>query len=118
MPCLYYVYGLQPHIINNNIYMQKVTKPKVTPLQKGGVFATKQMEAKAGDLLPRHKASLESVLIVIEGECNFELEGVTQNLKAGTHIIVPKEAWHQIQAVKNLRAIHIMPKNISFDFES
>lgn len=97
--------------------MPRVTKPKVTPLQKGSAFATKQMEAKAGDLLPRHKANLESVLIVIGGECNFELEGVTQNLKAGEHIIVPKEAWHQIEAVKDLKAIHMMPKDIKFDFE-
>ena len=30
------------------------------------------MEAKAGDLLPRHKASKESVLIVIKVEINIQ----------------------------------------------
>ena len=46
--------------------MKKVTKPKVRPLVTGEKFNAKQMEAKAGDLLPRHTASIESVLIVME----------------------------------------------------
>ena len=38
--------------------MKKVTKPKVRPLVTGEKFNAKQMEAKAGDLLPRHTASI------------------------------------------------------------
>ena len=96
--------------------MKKVTKPKVRPLVTGKKLNAKQMEAKAGDLLPRHTASIESVLIVMEGECSIELVGTNHTLKQGDSFIVPAEIEHQITAIKDFRAIHVMTNDIVFDF--
>ena len=96
--------------------MKKVTKPKVRPLVTGEKFNAKQMEAKAGDLLPSHTASIESVLIVMEGECSIELAGIHHTLKQGDSFIVPSEIEHQITAIKDFRVIHVMTNDIVFDF--
>ena len=96
--------------------MKKVTKPKVTPLARGKKFNTKQMEAKAGDLLPRHVANIESVLIVMEGECSIELAGTKHSLKQGDSFVVPPEIEHQITAIQDFKAIHVMTNDIVFDF--
>lgn len=86
--------------------MKKVTKPKVKPLARGEKFNAKQMEANTGNLLPRHKASIESVLIVMEGECSIELDGTNYNLKQGDSFIVPQEIEHQITVIEDFKAIH------------
>lgn len=96
--------------------MKKVTKPKVKSLARGKKFNAKQMEAKAGDLLPRHTASIESVLIVMEGECSIELDGTNHTLKQGDSFIVPPKVEHQITAIKDFKAIHVMTNDIEFDF--
>lgn len=96
--------------------MKKVTKPKVRSLARGEKFNAKQMEAKAGDLLPRHRANIESVLIVMEGECIIELDGTNNTLKQGDSFIVPPEMEHQITAVKDFKAIHVMTNDIVFDY--
>ena len=96
--------------------MKKVTKPKVKSLVRGKKFNAKQMEAKAGDLLPRHTANIESVLIVMEGECSIELAGTNHTLKQGDSFIVPQNVEHQIRCIKDFRAIHVMTNDIVFDF--
>lgn len=96
--------------------MKKVTKPKVKPLTTGKKFNAKQMEAKAGDLLPRHTANIESVLIVMEGQCSIELAGNSHTLQQGDSFIVPPKVEHQITAIKDFKAIHVMTNDIVFDF--
>lgn len=102
--------------IKENMIMKKITKPKVVPLVRGKKLHTKQMEAKAGDLLPKHIATIESVLVVIEGECILELEGVDHVLKQGESFIVPPEIAHQISVVEDFKAIHVMTNDIKFKF--
>src|SRR5690554_1362878 len=96
--------------------MQKVTKPTVRLLAQGEKFNAKQMQAKAGELLPKHTASIESVLIVLEGECVLTLDGIEHVLKQGDSFIVPSKILHQIQVVKDFRAVHVMTKDIEFEF--
>ena len=96
--------------------MKKVTKPKVDLLARGKKFHAKQMEAKADDLLPKHIATIESVLIVLEGECNLSLEGEDHNLKQGDSFIVPPEIEHQISVVEDFKAVHVMTNDIKFKF--
>lgn len=96
--------------------MENVTKPNVKLLAKGEKFNAKQMQAKAGDLLPEHLANNESVLIILEGECILTLSGTEHVLKQGDSFIVPPEIKHQIRAIKDFRAIHVMTNNIKFDF--
>lgn len=96
--------------------MEKVTKPTVSTLATGSVLVAKQMQAKAGELLPEHLASLESILFVHEGECIFKINGSEQVLKPGDSVIVPPEVKHQIKAVTDLKAVHFMPNEIKFKF--
>jgi quercetin dioxygenase-like cupin family protein len=96
--------------------MEKVTKPKVRLLATGKKFVAKQMEANAGDLLPKHLASIESVMIVLEGECVLALAGTEHVLKQGDSFIVPPEIEHQIRAIEDFKAIHVMTKDIEFKF--
>lgn len=94
----------------------KVTNPKVKLLSKGEKFNAKQMEAKAGELLPKHLATIESVLIVLEGECVLTLAGTDHTLKPGDSFIVPSDIEHQIKAIKDFKAVHVMTNDIQFKF--
>ncbi|MDD2196556.1 MAG: cupin domain-containing protein [Bacteroidales bacterium] len=96
--------------------MEKVTKPKVRLLARGGKFVAKQMEANAGDLLPKHLANIESVLIVLEGECVLALSGTEHVLKQGDSFIVPPKIEHQIRVIEDFRAVHVMTNDIEFKF--
>lgn len=96
--------------------MKKVTNPKVTLLAKGEKFTVKQMEAKAEELLPKHTASVESVLVVLEGECVLRLGATDHILKQGDSFVVPAIIEHQIRAIKNFKAVHVMTNDIKFEF--
>lgn len=96
--------------------MEKVTKPRIKPLSKGEKFNAKQMQANAGELLPEHIATIESVLIVMEGECVLALGGKEHLLKAGDVFIVPPKIKHQIRAIRDFKAIHVMTNDIEFEF--
>ena len=88
--------------------MEKVTNPKVKLLSEGEKFTVKQMRAKAGELLPKHTANLESVLIV--------MDETDHTLHEGDSFIIPADIMHQIRAIEDFRAVHIMPKEIAFTF--
>lgn len=92
-------------------------KSKVTPLEEGELFETKQMEATSGKLLPRHKASIESVLVVKEGACKVAFPDTDHLLESGDSLIIAADLWHQISGNPDFKAIHIMPKEIRFEFE-
>lgn len=96
--------------------MKKVTKPKTKIVATGRKFNAKQMEAKAGDLLPKHLANIESVLIVLEGECVLALDGTDHVLKQGDSFIVPPEIEHQIRVIEDFKAVHVMTNDIEFKF--
>lgn len=96
--------------------MKEVTKPKVKLLATGKKFVAKQMEANAGDLLPKHIANTESVLIILEGECVLVLAGTDHILKQGDSFIVPPEIEHQIRVIDDFKAIHVMTNDIEFTF--
>ena len=96
--------------------MKKVTKPQVKVLASGTELVTKQMQAAAGDLLPQHLASLESVLFIHKGECILDLDGEEKILKQGDAFIVPPKIKHQIKAITDFKGIHFMPKEIRFEY--
>lgn len=96
--------------------MEKITKPKVRMLASGNDLVAKQMQAEAGDLLPKHVANVESVLFIHEGECVFDLDGEKTTLKAGESLIVPANVKHQIKVTADFKGVHFMPKNIQFIF--
>ncbi len=96
--------------------MEKVTKPLVKVLATGNKLVAKQMQAKAGELLPAHLANLESILFIQEGECIFKMNDKDKVLKQGDAIVVPPDTKHQIKASKDFKAVHFMPNEIKFEF--
>jgi mannose-6-phosphate isomerase-like protein (cupin superfamily) len=49
-----------------------------------------------------HKLS-EEFYFILEGEGTMEIDGESRPVAAGDAILIPKNAWHQITAVKPLR---------------
>lgn len=96
--------------------MKKTTKPTVTLLATGKDLVAKQMAAKAGDLLPKHSASVESMLYIIQGEGVLNIKGEELELKEDKTFVIPQHEKHQIKAITDFRALHFMPKNIKFEF--
>lgn len=96
--------------------MEKVTKPNVKLLASGTKLVAKQMQASAGDLLPKHLANMESILFIQEGDCVLRINGEEKRLKQGDAFIVPPQVEHQIKAETNFKGIHFMPKEIEFQF--
>ena len=96
--------------------MEKISKPRVKSLGEGATLTVKQMKANAGELLPKHSASHESVLVVVAGECIFHLSDTEQVLAAGDTLVIPPGIKHQIKASEDFTAIHIMPSDIEFDY--
>ncbi|GAB1453418.1 hypothetical protein MASR2M47_34740 [Draconibacterium sp.] len=96
--------------------MEQITKPTIKLLATGTKLVAKQMIANAGDLLPKHLATLESILFVHEGECTLKINGEDKLLKQGDACIVPPQTKHQIKAETNFKGVHFMPKDIEFQF--
>lgn len=88
----------------------------MTPLEEGRLFVTKRMEATAGISWPRHRASVESVLVVTEGRCIVHFPDTDHGISAGNSLVIPAEVWHEIMADPEFKAVHIMPKEIRFTF--
>lgn len=96
--------------------MTIVTPPTVTLLAEGSDYTAKQMQARSGDLLPKHTASRESILFVHEGECMLNIGGEERPLKPGDAFAIPADVVHQITAGTDFRGIHFMPRDIEFQF--
>lgn len=96
--------------------MKKITKPKVRPIAMGTELVAKQMQSKAGDILPKHLANVESILFIHEGECILHIKGEEVPLKAGEGYVIPENEKHQIEVTANFKGLHVMPKDIRFEF--
>lgn len=89
---------------------------KTTPLRDGAVLMTKRMEATAGTEFPRHSASHESALVMLEGSCTITFPDAAHELRVGDTFVVPADEVHQVVGTPNFHAVHVMPKDIRFDF--
>lgn len=96
--------------------MKPSGQSKVTPLQEGLLFVTKRMEATSGMSMPRHKSSIESVLVVTDGRCIIKFADENHTVAKGESFVVPAQVWHQLIADADFKAVHIMPKEIRFEF--
>ncbi|GAA4282935.1 hypothetical protein GCM10022261_04660 [Brevibacterium daeguense] len=90
---------------------------KAVPLREGAVLATKRMEGTDGTAFPKHTASLESALVILEGTCTITFPDAAHELRAGDTFIVPADEVHQIVGTPDFTAIHIMPTDIRFNFD-
>ncbi len=91
---------------------------RTVSLKEGDVLQTKRMEGSDGAEFPKHSASLESVLVVLEGSCTIAFDKDVHVLNAGDTFIVPADDVHQVVANPDFKAIHIMPKDIRFVFKA
>ena len=98
--------------------MATAGRPRVTPLEEGTLFDTKRMEAAPGVSWPRHRASVESVLVVTSGRCVVKFPHDDLRLGQGESIVIPADVWHEVVADTEFAAIHIMPKDIRFTFSA
>ncbi len=89
---------------------------RTVSLKEGDALMTKRMEGTAGTSFPKHTASLESALVILDGVCTITFDGTTYELRAGDTFIVPADEAHQVAGNPDFTAIHIMPKTIRFDF--
>lgn len=96
--------------------MEKITKPNIRLIASGKNLIAKQMQAEAGALLPKHLADKESILFIHEGECILNMNGEDIVLKRGEGYIIPPHVRHQIRVTSDLKGLHIMPKEIQFEF--
>ncbi|MCG2430390.1 cupin domain-containing protein [Aequorivita xiaoshiensis] len=96
--------------------MSNISNPLVKLIEEGKKLIIKQMSAKSGQLLPKHQASDESVVVVGKGECIINFSEDKHYLKQGDSLIIPQNVWHQIKVIQDFKALHIMPKNIQFEF--
>lgn len=85
-------------------------------LKDGDVLMTKRMEGTDGTAFPEHTASLESALVMLDGVCTITFADAVHELRAGDTFIVPANEVHQVVGKPAFTAIHIMPKEIRFDF--
>lgn len=96
--------------------MDKITKPNVRTIATGKKLVAKQMQARAGALLPKHLADVESILFIHEGECILHMDGEEIELKLGEGYIIPPNTKHQIKVTKDFKGLHFMPVEIKFEF--
>lgn len=96
--------------------MDKITKPNVRAIATGKKLVAKQMQAKAGDLLPKHLADVESILFIHEGSCILHMNGEEIILKPGEGYIIPPDTKHQIEVTVDFKGLHFMPVEIKFEF--
>lgn len=96
--------------------MTTITSPKVELIEAGEKITIKQMSALSGQLLPKHKASDESVVVVTQGICVLIFPDKEHILTQGDSLVVPKDVWHQIKVNQDFKALHIMPSDIQFEF--
>lgn len=89
----------------------------ITPLKDGAVLMTKRMEGSEGTAFPTHSASLESALVMLDGSATITFPDAVHELHAGDTFIVPAGDIHQVIAAPDFKAIHIMPKDIRFNFK-
>lgn len=87
-------------------------------LLEGAKLMTKRMEGTDGTEFPRHTASLESVLVMLEGSCTIAFPDGVHELRAGDTFIVPANVPHQVVGAPDFSAIHVMPRGIRFDFRA
>lgn len=90
---------------------------KAVSLGEGQEVVTKMMIGTEGTAFPAHTASHESVLVVVEGTCTITFPDAVHALRTGDTFIVPADEVHHVVGQPDFKAVHIMPKDIHFDFE-
>lgn len=61
----------------------------------------------AESTLPEHSHPHEQVMYVMEGECNFTVNGETRRVGPGGVVVIPPHAVHSSQPLKECRVLDV-----------
>ncbi|KAA9345709.1 cupin domain-containing protein [Adhaeribacter soli] len=59
----------------------------------------------AGQCLPEHKTSKDALLVILEGFCEFSMQGNVQLLRAGEVILIPAREPHSLKAIADFKML-------------
>ena len=60
-----------------------------------------------GAEIPKHSHPHEQVMVVLEGECDFTVDGETQRVGPGGVVVIPPNAVHSSQPLKPCRVLDV-----------
>ena len=75
------------------------------PFYSNDKFTAATLAMKAGQKLPEHKTPAEAVLVCLEGEAVFSMEGEEITLGKGDFMTIPVGKTHGIEAKQNSRFV-------------
>lgn len=96
--------------------MQSSDRPEMIPLDRGEVFQTIQVSAKAGMKMPSHHTTKEAVIVVKEGAGLIKMEQGDHLLSAGESFIIPALLDHSLEVKEDFKAIVIMAGDGKIEF--
>lgn len=87
--------------------------------QSGNVFAV-ETKAQAGYLLESHQHKHSHMSVLVSGEADVTVGGVTERMSGYRLITIPKDTHHKVQAVTDivwlcLWADNLAPKELAYD---
>ena len=63
------------------------------------------VEVKAGSVLPRHQHVQEQITYIIEGQLDFQIEGMSGSLTNGMYCVIPSNAPHSAVAITDCKLL-------------
>ncbi|USQ78660.1 cupin domain-containing protein [Ornithinimicrobium faecis] len=85
-------------------------------LAEGAALVMKRMVGTDGTAFPAHTASLESALVIVEGSCSITFADAVHELGVGDTFVVPAGEVHHVAGTPDFAAVHVMPRDIRFNF--
>ena len=98
--------------------MENSNKPQMIPLDKGEIFKTLNITAKAGMEMPLHHSTKEAVIVVLKGEAILKMPDGEHKLSQDTIIIIPAMVEHSLKINSDFHAIAIMENTSAIEFKS
>ncbi len=85
-----------------------ISKPELTPLEKGDSIKTIQITGLTGMTMPPHHSTKEAVIVVQEGQALLKMPESEHLLGKGSTFIIPAGKEHTLTIQKDFIAIAIM----------
>lgn len=96
--------------------IKKSDRPEMLPLDRGAVFQTLQVSAKAGMIMPLHHTTKEAVIVVKKGSGLIRMESGNQLIKAGDSVIFPAFLDHSLEIKEDFMAVVVMATDGKIEF--
>lgn len=80
------------------------------PLLATDSAAIIEVAFKAGQMLPEHKAPAKVMVMVLDGEIDFTIDGNVNRINSGEAIMMRPETFHSVKALKDSKVMLIKMK--------